>query len=77
MYQLMLQKTVMVALAPRGLPTPPTNIFLIPPHEQSRERFRDQHRLALGLDPNKLTAAQAEGTQGLPGLDLDLGRSHH
>jgi hypothetical protein len=25
----------------------------------------------LGLDPNKLTAVQDEGTQVLPGLDLD------
>jgi len=36
---------------------------------------------ALGLDPNKLTAVQEEGTQVLPGLDLDLdldsGQSHH
>jgi predicted AlkP superfamily pyrophosphatase or phosphodiesterase len=30
---------------------------------------------ALGLDPNKLTAVQQEGTQILPGLDLDTGKS--
>jgi hypothetical protein len=29
---------------------------------------------ALGLDPGKLTAVQEEGTQVLPGLDLDTGR---
>jgi hypothetical protein len=29
---------------------------------------------ALGLDPNKLTAVQAEGTQVLPGLGLDGGK---
>jgi hypothetical protein len=29
---------------------------------------------ALGLDPNNLTAVQKEGTQVLPGLDLDTGR---
>jgi arylsulfatase A-like enzyme len=32
---------------------------------------------ALGLDPEKLTAVQKEGTQVLPGLDLDLGKSDH
>ena len=31
---------------------------------------------ALGLDPNKLMAVQLEGTQVLPGLDLDGGKSH-
>jgi hypothetical protein len=31
--------------------------------------------VALGLDPEKLTAVQKEGTQVLPGLDLDLGKS--
>jgi len=30
---------------------------------------------ALGLDPNSLTAVQAEGTQVLPGLGLDSGKS--
>ena len=30
----------------------------------------------LGLDPNKLTAVQEQGTQVLPGLDLDTGKSH-
>jgi hypothetical protein len=30
---------------------------------------------ALGLDPNKLMAVQIEGTQVLPGLDLDNGKS--
>jgi hypothetical protein len=30
---------------------------------------------ALGLDPNNLTAVQKEGTQVLPGLDLDIGKS--
>jgi hypothetical protein len=30
---------------------------------------------ALGLDPNKLTAVQEEGTQILPGLELDSGKS--
>jgi hypothetical protein len=30
---------------------------------------------ALGLDPNKLMAVQIEGTQVLPGLDLDGGKS--
>ena len=33
--------------------------------------------MALGLDPNKLTAVQEEGTQVLPGLDLDSGQSHY
>ena len=32
---------------------------------------------ALGLDPEKLTAVQKEGTQVLPGLDLDFGKSDH
>ena len=32
---------------------------------------------ALGLDPGKLTAVQKEGTQVLPGLDLDTGKSHY
>ena len=31
---------------------------------------------ALGLDPGKLTAVQEEGTQVLPGLDLESGQSH-
>ena len=31
---------------------------------------------ALGLDPNQLTAVRIEGTQVLPGLDLDTGKSH-
>jgi arylsulfatase A-like enzyme len=31
---------------------------------------------ALGLDPNKLVSVQQEGTQVLPGLDLDTGKSH-
>ena len=31
----------------------------------------------LGLDPNKLTAVQEQGTQVLPGLDLDTGKSHY
>ena len=31
---------------------------------------------ALGLDPDKLTAVQKEGTQVLPGLGLDPGHSH-
>jgi hypothetical protein len=31
--------------------------------------------MALGLDPNKLTAVQEEGTQILPGLGLDIGKS--
>ena len=31
----------------------------------------------LGLDPNKLTAVQNEGTQVLPGLDLDSDKSDH
>jgi Type I phosphodiesterase / nucleotide pyrophosphatase len=31
---------------------------------------------ALGLDPNKLTAVQQEGTQVLPGFDLTTGDSH-
>jgi len=30
---------------------------------------------ALGVDPNKLMAVQIEGTQVLPGLDLDSGKS--
>ena len=30
---------------------------------------------ALGLDPNKLDAVQEEGTQVLPGLGLDSGKS--
>ena len=30
---------------------------------------------ALGLDPNKLNAVQEEGTQVLPGLDLESGKS--
>jgi hypothetical protein len=30
---------------------------------------------ALGLNPNSLTAVQAEGTQVLPGLGLDSGKS--
>ena len=29
----------------------------------------------LGLDPNKLTAVQEQGTQVLPGLGLDTGKS--
>jgi arylsulfatase A-like enzyme len=29
----------------------------------------------LGLDPEKLIAVQIEGTQVLPGLDLDTGKS--
>ena len=32
---------------------------------------------ALGLDPDKLTAVQKEGTQILPGLGLDSGHSHY
>jgi len=32
---------------------------------------------ALGLDPGKLTAVQEEGTQVLPGLDLESGQSHY
>jgi Type I phosphodiesterase / nucleotide pyrophosphatase len=32
---------------------------------------------ALGLDPGQLTAVQQEGTQVLPGLDLDTGKSHY
>jgi Type I phosphodiesterase / nucleotide pyrophosphatase len=32
---------------------------------------------ALGLDPEKLIAVQKEGTQVLPGLDLDFGKSHY
>ena len=32
---------------------------------------------ALGLDPDKLTAVQKEGTQVLPGLGLDSGKSHY
>ena len=32
---------------------------------------------ALGLDWNELTAVQQEGTQVLPGLDLDTGKSHY
>jgi arylsulfatase A-like enzyme len=32
---------------------------------------------ALGLDPEKLTAVQKEGTQVLPGLDLDFGKTDH
>jgi hypothetical protein len=32
--------------------------------------------MELGLDPNKLTAVQKEGTQVLPGLGLDSGKSH-
>jgi arylsulfatase A-like enzyme len=32
---------------------------------------------ALGLDPEKLIAVQKEGTQALPGLDLDIGKSHY
>jgi hypothetical protein len=32
---------------------------------------------ALGLDPDKLIAVQVEGTQVLPGLDLDFGKSDH
>jgi predicted AlkP superfamily pyrophosphatase or phosphodiesterase len=32
---------------------------------------------ALGLDPDKLTAVQKEGTQVLPGLGLDTGHSHY
>jgi hypothetical protein len=31
---------------------------------------------ALRLDPNELDAVQDEGTQVLPGLDLDGGKSH-
>jgi arylsulfatase A-like enzyme len=31
---------------------------------------------ALGLDPEKLISVQKEGTQVLPGLDLDAGSSH-
>jgi arylsulfatase A-like enzyme len=30
---------------------------------------------SLGLDPNKLMAVQIEGTQVLPGLELDSGKS--
>ncbi|MGA8757879.1 MAG: hypothetical protein WB611_16370 [Stellaceae bacterium] len=30
---------------------------------------------ALGLDPNNLQSVQAEGTQVLPGLGLDSGKS--
>ena len=33
--------------------------------------------MALGLDPNKLIAVQEEGTQVLPGLDLDFGQKDH
>jgi hypothetical protein len=33
--------------------------------------------VALGLDPEKLTAVQKEGTQVLPGLDLDFGQADH
>ena len=32
---------------------------------------------ALGLDPDKLTAVQKEGTQVLPGLGLDTGHAHY
>jgi hypothetical protein len=32
---------------------------------------------ALGLDPEKLTAVQTEGTQVLPGLNLDFGKTDH
>ena len=32
---------------------------------------------ALGLDPEKLISAQKEGTQILPGLGLDSGKSHY
>jgi hypothetical protein len=32
---------------------------------------------ALGLDPNKLMSVQEEGTQVLPGLDLEPGKSDH
>jgi hypothetical protein len=32
---------------------------------------------ALGLDPETLTAVQEQGTQVLPGLDLDSGKSHY
>jgi hypothetical protein len=31
---------------------------------------------ALGLDPNSLQSVQVEGTQVLPGLGLDSGKSH-
>ena len=33
--------------------------------------------VALGLDPEKLDAVRVEGTQVLPGLDLDFGNSDH
>ena len=33
--------------------------------------------VALGLDPDKLDAVRIEGTQVLPGLDLDFGNSDH
>jgi hypothetical protein len=33
--------------------------------------------MALGLDPNKLMSVQEEGTQVLPGLDLESGKSDH
>jgi hypothetical protein len=32
---------------------------------------------ALGLDPDQLTAVRKQGTQVLPGLDLDFGESDH
>ena len=32
---------------------------------------------ALGLDPEKLDAVRVQGTQVLPGLDLDFGKSDH
>ena len=32
---------------------------------------------ALGLDPDKLIAVRVEGTQVLPGLDLDFRKSYH
>jgi arylsulfatase A-like enzyme len=32
---------------------------------------------ALGFDPEKLIAVQKEGTPALPGLDLDIGKSHY
>ena len=32
---------------------------------------------ALGLDPDQLTAVRKQGTQVLPGLDLDFGKSDH
>jgi hypothetical protein len=32
---------------------------------------------ALGLDPEKLTAVQKEGTQVLPGVGLDSGKGHY